>query len=124
MRITRNILTFVGALLLVPALAFAAVHTPAQTPKAAAKAAAKAATHSTSGIVQSQTATSLVIAKNAKAAKAAKTETFVLNATTVTKGDVVVGARVGVRYVAEGGQNVATAVTATVKGKGIRPASK
>jgi hypothetical protein len=121
MRMTRTTFAFVGALLLVPALALAAPQATAaktdQKPKAATKAAAKAATHSTTGVVQSVTDTSLVIAKAGKG-KTAATETFVLNGTTVKKGDVVVGAKVGVRYIADGGQNVATAVTATAKGKG------
>lgn len=122
MRMTRNTFAFVGALLLVPALALAAPQATAaktdQKPKAAAKAAVKAATHSTTGVVQSVTDSSLVIAKAGKNAKTADTETFVLNGTTVKKGELAVGAKVGVRYVADGGQNIATAVTATVKGKG------
>jgi hypothetical protein len=121
MRMNRNTFAFVGALLLVPALALAAPQATAaktdQKPKAATKAAAKAATHSTTGVVQSVSDTSLVIAKTSKG-KTSATETFVLNGTTVKKGDVVVGAKVGVRYIAEGGQNVATAVTVTAKGKG------
>lgn len=118
MRMNRNILAFVGALALVPALALAATQTVAasQKPKAAAKAATKAATHSTSGTVQSLSDTSLVIVRAGKG-KTKATETFLLNATTVKKGDVVVGARVGVRYVSDGGQNVATAVTVTAKSK-------
>ncbi len=121
MRMTQKTLAFVGALLLVPALAMAqtAPAKPVQKPKAAAKASAKAATHSTSGVVQSMTDSSLVIAKTAKATK---TETFVVNATTVKKGDIAVGSRVGVRYLSEGGQNVATAVTAS-KGKKTSPKS-
>ena len=123
MRMTRNTFAFVGALLLVPALALAAPQATAakttdQKPKAAAKAAVKAATHSTTGVVQSVTDTSLVITKTGKNAKTTATETFVLNGTTVKKGDLVAGAKVGVRYIADGGQNVATAVTATAKGKG------
>ena len=122
MRMTRNTFAFVGALLLVPALALAAPQATAvksaQKPKAAAKSAVKAATHSTTGVVQSVTDTSLVIAKTGKNAKTTATETFVLNGTTVKKGDLVAGAKVGVRYIANGGQNVATAVTATAKGKG------
>ena len=119
MRMNRNILAFVGALVLLPSLVLAATQTAAasQKPKAAAKAATKAATHSTTGTVQSLTDTSLVISKAGKG-KTTATETFVLNATTVKKGEVVAGARVGVRYMSEGGQNVATAVTVTAKGKG------
>lgn len=117
MRMTKGTFAFVGALLLVPALAMAAGQTgtarTADAPKA--KAAVTAATHATKGIVKSVDDASLVITKGAKAAK---TQTFVLNATTVKKGDLAAGARVEVRYRAEGGQNVATAVTASVpKGK-------
>lgn len=118
MRLTRNILAFSCALLLIPAIsASAQTSTPDQKPKAAAKAAAKAATHSTSGIVRSVDGGTLVIAKNDKATK---TDSFVINATTVKKGDIAVGAKVAVRYTTEGGQNIATAVTvsAKIKGKG------
>ena len=118
MRMTRKTFAFLGAVLLVPVLSLTAAQTgaasPVQKPKTGAKAATKAATHSTSGVVQSITDASLVIAKSAKSAK---TDTFVLNATTVKKGELAVGNRVGVRYVSEGGHNVATAVTA--KGKDV-----
>jgi hypothetical protein len=121
MRAFQKTLALVGAVLLVPALAMAAVTTPAQKPKTAAKTAAKAATHSTRGVVQSVDDTTLVIARTAKATK---TETFVINASTVKKGTIAAGARVGVRYRADGGQNVATAVTVTAKGKGLPQRSK
>ncbi len=122
MRISHRILAFAGVLLFVPALALASVPAGQAKPKTAAKTAAKAATHSTNGIIQSVTDTSLVIAKTAKATK---TETFVLNASTVKKGDLAIGARVGVRYMSEGGQNVATAVTATkAKGKTFSKSSR
>jgi len=114
MRLTKGTLAFVGVLLLAPALAMAADQAKAESaPKY--KAAPVAATHSTSGIVRSADDTSLVIAKNAKTTK---TQTFVLNATTVKKGALAAGARVEVRYRTEGGQNIATAVTASApKGK-------
>jgi len=117
MRRTLTALSFIAALVLVPALSHAAQTkpAPAKTDKAAPSAPA-AATHATSGVVKSTTATSLVIAKTATATK---TETFVLNPSTSRKGDLAVGARVEVRYRAEGGQNIATAVTASApKGKG------
>jgi hypothetical protein len=119
MRISKHLIGFLATLLLVPAVAGAqtSATAPAQKPKAAAKAAAKAATHSTSGVIKSVDGTTLVIAKTAKAAK---TDTFVLNAETITKGDLVVGGHVGVRYTTEGGQNIATAVTVTAKGKNKR----
>ncbi len=114
MRIYRHLLLCAGIVLLVPMLAMASAP-QTQKPKATAKAAAKAATHSTSGIVRSVDAGTLVIAKNDKATK---TDTFVLSSTTVKKGDVAVGAKVSVRYTTEGGQNLATAVTASGKTKG------
>ena len=126
MRMNKGTFALVGALLLVPALAMAAQTGAAKTapaPKAKTTTVA-AATHSTSGIVKSVDATSLVITKTAKATK---TLTFVLNATTVKKGDLAAGARVEVRYRAEGKQNIATAVTASApkdKGKGLPKSSK
>ena len=55
-------------------------------------------------------ATTLVIAKSAAATK---TQTFVLTPSTASKGDIKAGARVEVRYRAEGSKNIATAVTAS-----------
>ena len=97
MKINGKTLAFVGALLIVPALALA------QTKPAA--------THATNGIIKSADATSLVIAKTAKDTK---TTTFTLNAATVTKGTLTPGSRVEVRYRKDGTENIATAVTATV----------
>ena len=127
MRMTRKTLAFVGALLLVPALALAApqatVAKTDQKPKAASKSAVKAATHSTTGVVQSVSDTSERRVWRSASPGGARpasfgTATFVLNSSTVKKGELVVGAKVGVRYIADGGQNVATAVTTTAKGKG------
>lgn len=101
----RTTVALTSALLLATSVAFAA---PQAKP-------VKAATHSTSGVVQSVTDTSLVIAKVGKKAKTSATETFVVNATTVKSGQVVIGAKVGVRYITDGGHNVATAVTVTAK---------
>jgi len=114
MRIYRNLVMCTGLVLLVPMLAMASAP-QTQKPKASAKAAAKAATHSTSGIVRSLDTGTLVIAKNDKTTK---TDTFVLGPTTVKKGDVAVGVKVSVRYTTEGGQNIATAVTASGKTRG------
>ena len=115
MKITTKTLALLGALALVPALALAQAKTPpaAKAPaKTAAPAAAKpAATHATNGVIKSADATSLVITKTAKDTK---TTTFVLNSATVTKGALTPGARVEIRYRAEGAQHVATAVTATI----------
>jgi len=96
-------LLFIG-LLLTPALAVALPQSKA-----------KAATHSTSGVVQSVNDTTLVVAKVGKNAGKNATETFQLNTATVKHGEVVVGAKVGVRYVTDGGQNVATAITVAAK---------
>ena len=125
MRMTKGTLAFVGALLLVPALAVAGVQSgTAKTATKAPKTEVTAATHSTSGIVRSVDAASLVIAKSAKATK---TQTFVLNASTVKTGDLAAGTRVEVRFRKDGGQNIATAVTASAlkgKGKGLPKSSK
>lgn len=116
MKMNTRTLALLGALALVPALALAQAKTPPAAPKAAVKTAAPtaakpAATHATNGIIKSADATSLVITKTAKDTK---TTTFVLNAATVTKGTLAPGARVEIRYRAEGAQNVATAVTAII----------
>jgi hypothetical protein len=121
MRISLRIAALIGIVLLVPAVSVASAQTaPAQKPKAEAKAAAKAATHSTSGIIKSIDASTLVIAKNAKATT---TETFQLTASTARKGDPVVGGKISIRYTTESGQNVATAITATAKSKGTHKVS-
>lgn len=114
MKINIKTIAFVGAIALVPALTFAQAKTaPKTAAKTAATAPAKpAATHATNGIVKSSDATSLVTTKTAKDTK---TETFVLNAATVTKGTIAPGARVSVRYRTEGTQNIATAVTVQAK---------
>lgn len=114
MKINMKTVAFIGAIALVPALAFAQAKSAPAAPKTAQKAApttapAKpAATHATNGIIKSADATSLVITKTAKDTK---TTTFALNAATVTKGTIAPGARVEIRYRTEGTQNVATAVT-------------
>lgn len=120
MKINGKTLAFIGALALVPALALAQVKTapaaPKTAPKLTAPAAAKPApTHATNGIIKSADATSIVIMKTAKDTK---TTTFTLNAATVTKGALTPGARVEIRYRAEGTQSIATAVTATVSKSG------
>lgn len=116
MKINGKTLAFVAALALVPAFAFAQAK-PTSAKKAATaatKPAKPAATHSTNGIVKSSDATSLVITKSAKDAK---TTSFTIDASTVTKGILAPGARVAVRYRTEGTQNIATAVTVSKAGK-------
>ncbi|TAK18114.1 MAG: hypothetical protein EPO35_01715 [Acidobacteria bacterium] len=115
MKMHAKTLALIGALALVPAMALAQTKPAPSAPKAAPKAAAAApakpaATHSTTGIIKSADATSLVIAKTEKDTK---TTTFALNSATVSKGAMTPGARVEVRYRTEGTQNIATAVTAT-----------
>ena len=113
MKIRITSLAFVGALALVPPLAFAQAKTSPKTPAKMAMAPAKpAATHATNGIVKSSDAASLVITKTAKDMK---TTTFTVNAATVTKGTIAPGARVSVRYRTEGTENIATAVTVAGK---------
>lgn len=112
MRFTRSML--IATLTLLPAFALAQprpVTPSAQKPKPAAKPA-KAATHSTSGVIRSIDGTTLVIAKNAKTTT---TETFEMTSDTARKGELVVGAKVGVRYTTAGGRNVATAVSVSGK---------
>lgn len=126
MKITGSTLALMGALALVPTLALAQAKPAATTPaKPAATAPTKpamaakstpatavkpAATHSTSGILKSSDATSIVIAKTAKDTK---TTTFAIDAATVTKGTLTPGARVQIRYHQDGARNIATAITVT-----------
>ena len=121
---TLAVVALIGALALMPAVAFAQAKTASAAPKAETKTAAAApkpaATHATNGIVKSADATSLVITKNAKDTKPT---TFALNASTVTKGTITPGARVQVRYRAEGTQNIATAVTVNSPKAGKLPKS-
>lgn len=83
----------------------------AQAPsaKSAAKPAAKAAkvaSHSTSGVVKSVDANTLVITRGGK------DTTFALNGSTQKDGSIANGANVTVRYEMDGKSMVATAVTA------------
>ena len=126
MRTIRNTAVLAGLLVAIPALSLASTQAASQSKPAAPKpsavsqsatpakpAPAKAAvTHATSGVVKSSDATSLVITK---ASGKEKEMTFVLNASTRHKGEIAPGASVDVRYQVEGGQNVATAVTAQPK---------
>jgi hypothetical protein len=110
----RTVLT---TLALVAALAVAGAAQAAQATTAkkdAAKPAATtkpaaAASHSVKGTVKSMDASSLVITKSGKAGGEM---TFTVNADTKKDGAPAVGSPVSVRYRADGGSNVATAVTA------------
>lgn len=95
------------AMLTISGVAFAA-QTPATVKKAAASKPAKAAavsTHTTAGTVKSSSASSLVVSKGGK------DQTFVLNASTETKGALDTGAHVTVHYTMDGKNMVATAIT-------------
>lgn len=119
MRLYRPVLLLMAVLVLAPALALAAAQSGAAKAQTKAKATA-AATHATSGIVKTIDATSLVISRGAKTSQ---TLSFVVNAATVKKGDLVVGTHVEVRYRADGGQNIATAITAAVPKRRSSPTS-
>jgi hypothetical protein len=100
--------------LAVPAAAFAQGTTaPATKEKKApaTKESTKAvASHTTSGAVKSVSDTSLVITKGT--GKAAKDETFTVNASTKKTGDVKEGAKVTVAYTMDGTNMVATSIKA------------
>ncbi len=112
--------------LAVPMAAFAqagAGAAPAQKKAAAAtKKAPTVANRTTSGTVKSSSDTELVITKGA--GKAAKDETFVVNASTKKTGDIATGAKVTVAYTSEGSTMTATSIKAApAKAKGA-PAKK
>ena|SRR5947207_2023194 len=114
--ITRKIMALAtGAMLIASMGVFAQTKAPASQTKGAAKAPAastksKAApTKQATGTIVSADASKLVIKK-----PGAKGEdmTFMLDASTAKKGDMTPGAKATVKYHAEGGQNMATSVTA------------
>ena len=104
------------AALAIPAATFAQGTTaPAAKEKksaAATKETGKAAvmSHTTSGVVKSVSDSSLVISKGT--GKAAKDETFTVNASTKKTGDVKEGAKVTVAYTTEGTTMTATSIKA------------
>ena len=109
MRIRTTVVAALAAVLMAPALARAAA--PVESPSPVQKASkVTSPTHATNGILKTLTGTALVIARTGENAA---TETFVVTASTVKKGDLSSGVRVEVRYRAEGGQNIATAITAS-----------
>jgi hypothetical protein len=103
----------VVALSAAPAIAFAAKQTPpSPAPSSAAKHTASkpaVATKSTTGVVKSIDATSLVISHQGK--KGAE-ETFTLDPSTQKEGNIQVGTTVSVHYKTEGKSKMATAVMA------------
>jgi hypothetical protein len=100
-----------AAALSIPMVAFAA-QAPAASKKSVAAAPAKkapaVASHTTSGTVKSSSDTSLVITKGS--GKAAKDETFTVNASTKKDGDIAAGEKVTVAYTVEGKDWVATSI--------------
>jgi hypothetical protein len=99
------------ALSAAPAIAFAAKQTPPAPASSAKHTASKpaVATKSTTGVVKSIDATSLVISHQGK--KGAE-ETFTLDPSTQKEGNIQVGTTVSVHYKTEGKSKMATAVMA------------
>jgi len=110
--------------LAVPVAAFAqagATAAPASKKSTAAPKKEKApavANHTTSGTVKSSSDTELVITHGS--GKAAKDETFTLNASTKKTGDIATGSKVTVAYTVDGANMVAT----SVKAAPAKPAAK
>ena len=78
-------------------------------PKTSASKSSSMATHSTSGVVKSMDATTLVITKSGKKPEEM---TFAVSASTQKQGTPDVGSAVTVRYKTEGTTNTATAIVA------------
>lgn len=106
----------IAAMLAFPVASFAQT-APAASPKAkkAAKSeksmSKKVASKTTSGTVKSVSDSQLVITKGS--GKAAKEETFVVNASTTKTGTIETGSKVSVHYTSEGGTMTATAISAS-----------
>jgi len=117
-----------AAALAVPVAAFAqAASTAAPAKKSAAATAKKekapaVASHTTAGTVKSSSDTELVITHGS--GKAAKDETFTLNASTKKTGDLATGAKVTVAYTMDGANMVATSVKAAPAKPAKAPAKK
>ncbi|HET7221481.1 MAG TPA: hypothetical protein VFJ02_25670 [Vicinamibacterales bacterium] len=106
-----NAAALAAALSVAPVIALAAAQTTPPAASSAKRPAAKpaVATKSTSGVVKSMDATTLVITHQGK--KAAE-ETFTLDPSTQKEGNVQVGATVSVHYKTEGKTKMATAIMA------------
>ena len=106
-----NAAALAAALSVAPVIAFAAAQTTPPAASSAKHPAAKpaVATKSTSGVVKSMDATTLVITHQGK--KAVE-ETFTLDPSTQKEGNVQVGATVSVHYKTEGKTKMATAIMA------------
>ncbi|HEX4565850.1 MAG TPA: hypothetical protein VH138_04425 [Vicinamibacterales bacterium] len=104
----------IAAMLAFPVASFAqTAPAPAakQTAAKADKSAKKVATHTTKGTVKSSSDSQLVITTGS--GKAAKDETFAVNASTTKTGTIETGAHVSVHYTTEGSTMTATAITAS-----------
>ena len=101
----RQVITALVLVLACSAGAFAASASAAQAKPAKAAAKTTMASHSTSGVVKSVDASSLVISRSGK------DMTFAINASTQKGGNVAPGSQVTVRYQTEGKSMVATAIT-------------
>ena len=104
----------IAGLAAMPALAAQATSKPQKPAATGTSSTAKPASHSTSGKVKSIDATTLVLAHSGK------DMTFMIDPSTQKEGAVDVGSEVTVRYHADGGHNMATAITA----KAAKPAKK
>ena len=98
----------IAVLVTAPTIAFGFSQTPAPPAKHAA-AKPSVATKSTTGVVKSMDATTLVLSRQGKKDG---DETFTLNPSTQKEGNVQVGSTVSVHYKAEGKTKVATAIMA------------
>ena len=103
----------IGVLTVVPVAGVPAAQSVTSTGQAAESSQSKAPVpnHALSGVVKSVDATMLVITR--AAGKNLDEMTFVLTKTTQREGPIDVGARVQVRFRAEGRTLIATAVRAT-----------
>ena len=107
----------IAAMLAFPVASFAQTAPAAKKPAAPAKAekaaSKKVASHATKGTVKSVSDSQLVISTGS--GKAAKDETFVVNASTTKTGTIETGAKVQVHYTSEGGTMTATSIAASAQ---------
>lgn len=109
MRQILSALVLMGAVVAVPASGFASQAAGEHPAKSSpAKSTAAVGTHSTSGVIKSMTATSLVLERSGK--KPGEM-TFTLDSSTQRDAAAAVGAEVSVRYRESGKSYVATAIT-------------
>jgi len=109
LKVTKAVV--LAAALAVPVAAFAQATAPAKKTAAHKEAAPKVASKTTTGTVKSVSDSSLVIEHGS--GKAAKEETFTVNASTKKDGDVAAGSKVTVAYTTEGTTMTATSIKAS-----------